>query len=758
MNSSIARDLLVFDDSKRIVTNLLARENISTQIVDGAPTASFDPLTRVLTIPNWATLTVDQIDLLIAHEVGHALYTDTSVYEKIAKDKRALFTYLNVVEDARIERKMKNAFPGLARTFYTGYHQFHTDGPIFKGDRTHLENPKDGSRKAIADMKLIDRINLYYKIGAFVNVPFSDAERVFIRRIDTCGSMDQAIAIARDLYNLAKESETKTPQTPAPEQKAAGKGQKSQAQSAQSDEQDGDDSEGGNESSDGDGDSKDAGDESDSDGDAQGDGDQSESAGDDSKDGRDGDSDGAGEKADENETESKGSAAGDADGDESDATDEESDQTAKTNQPGQGAGAGNQSGEPEEAETVADAAAALQKLAEQTAGVAQIRHLLLAPVSERVLAGRIVSAETWTTAVDTKLGALATVIGDKVEAAWDRRFLSTATHMALEFERRKTAKNLQNVKVAKTGRLNLTKLSQYKFTEDLFLRSMTVPTGKSHGVVMVIDGSGSMAGCFANVLDQVLLFAKFASQVNIPFEAYMFTDQESSYTGYSYSSQSLPVDDQTINSITVSQTGRLVGLINTGLGKRALKRQVRAVLALQVQFLGVEYDQNGYGPPVYGKSAGLNDMEGQACLNLPYSNLGGTPLWTGMLLGERMLAKMKSTYHLDKTTFIVVSDGQDGNKLQVVTQQAGIRTGRVSKIMRSISETAVVVRDTVTKKNFVQVAQTTDYRGNTVCSLPENAILTAMMRGRCICTCSPAASAAGAVTATTARTVTRLTA
>ena len=57
-------------------------------------------------------------DLLVGHEVGHALYTPDEDWSKTHKIPQQ---FVNVVEDARIEKLMKRRYAGLAKTFYNGY-------------------------------------------------------------------------------------------------------------------------------------------------------------------------------------------------------------------------------------------------------------------------------------------------------------------------------------------------------------------------------------------------------------------------------------------------------------------------------------------------------------------------------------------------------------------------------------------------------------------------------------------------------------
>ena len=61
--------------SKDQLAKLMATEDITVQHSQSAKTASFDVKYRVLTLPNWEASTTDITDLLIGHEVAHALWT-----------------------------------------------------------------------------------------------------------------------------------------------------------------------------------------------------------------------------------------------------------------------------------------------------------------------------------------------------------------------------------------------------------------------------------------------------------------------------------------------------------------------------------------------------------------------------------------------------------------------------------------------------------------------------------------------------------
>ena len=87
---------------KSVLARLLANENITVQ-QGNFKTAFFDVENRVLGLPLWKEMSADVYDLLVGHEVGHALYTPS--VDKI-QIKGVPFAYVNVIEDIRIEKKV----------------------------------------------------------------------------------------------------------------------------------------------------------------------------------------------------------------------------------------------------------------------------------------------------------------------------------------------------------------------------------------------------------------------------------------------------------------------------------------------------------------------------------------------------------------------------------------------------------------------------------------------------------------------------
>lgn len=98
-------------------------------------------------------------------------------------------------------------------------------------------------------------------------------------------------------------------------------------------------------------------------------------------------------------------------------------------------------------------------------------------------------------------------------------------YLAKEFELRKNADQQKRASISKTGELNMNKVYAYKFTEDIFKRMTVLPEGKSHGLVMFLDWSGSMSDHMENTVKQLINLVMFCKKVNIPYEVYAFTSE-----------------------------------------------------------------------------------------------------------------------------------------------------------------------------------------------------------------------------------------
>ena len=172
------------------LARLLATENLIVEHLK-VPTAMFDVDRRVLTLPMWDKASSIVYDMLVGHEVGHALFTPNQDLDvDCPKD------FVNVIEDARIEKLMKRKFPGLRKSFAGGYKELH-DMDFFS---VH--------GKDMNEFSLIDRINLHFKIGASALIPFSIEEKLFVARTDIAETFEEVLQIAADVYEFSKQEKT----------------------------------------------------------------------------------------------------------------------------------------------------------------------------------------------------------------------------------------------------------------------------------------------------------------------------------------------------------------------------------------------------------------------------------------------------------------------------------------------------------------------------------------------------------------------
>ena len=179
-------------ESKSLLAKLMATENLTIE-QRKVPTASFNVKDRILVIPIMNEQTSAFVmDLFMGHEVGHALYTPLEGLMK-SKDEGIISSVLNVVEDSRIERKIKYKYPGLKNCFIKAYSEL-VEKDFFG------TNDKD-----LNELNFIDRVNMHCKGGAGLNIRFSHEERDLVRDIENTETYDDVIEVALKLAKYAKE-------------------------------------------------------------------------------------------------------------------------------------------------------------------------------------------------------------------------------------------------------------------------------------------------------------------------------------------------------------------------------------------------------------------------------------------------------------------------------------------------------------------------------------------------------------------------
>ena len=181
--------MTIKQEVKGQLAKLLATEDLIVEH-KRVETATFNVQTRVLTLPVWDKASNYVYDMLVGHEVGHALYTpDEEWWEEYNINPN----FVNIVEDARVEKLMKRKYAGIAKTFYRGYNDLN-NSDFFEVDG-----------KDINSLNLADRANLHFKIGAFTNISFSTPEKEIIDLIANAETFTETLSAAEALYNFCKQ-------------------------------------------------------------------------------------------------------------------------------------------------------------------------------------------------------------------------------------------------------------------------------------------------------------------------------------------------------------------------------------------------------------------------------------------------------------------------------------------------------------------------------------------------------------------------
>ena len=181
--------------NKDTLAKLLATENITIRRSVKAETASFDLKNRVLTLPILKVTSGDIMDMMTGHEVGHALWTLMEEWFKAIEEEKIHKQILNIVEDARIEKKIKRKYPGIVKAFINGYKDLESQGFF-------------GHKKPDMTMPLIDRINLHAKMGWTGNIPFDDSEQWAVDAVASVESFDDVKRVSKMLQMDYMESES----------------------------------------------------------------------------------------------------------------------------------------------------------------------------------------------------------------------------------------------------------------------------------------------------------------------------------------------------------------------------------------------------------------------------------------------------------------------------------------------------------------------------------------------------------------------
>ena len=578
--------MAVQQEIKAQLAKLLATEDLVVEHKD-VPQAQFNVHTRELLLPLWEKASSTLYDCLVCHEVGHALFTPDS-------DPFLGFDvfFLNVVEDVRIEKLMKRKYLGIAKTFYRGYREMHEKG--------FFEVPED-----VSGYNLADRINIHYKIGAFVDVSFTNAESKIVELIGKCETFKEALEAAKILYEYCK-------------------GEVNDQQSQK----------------------------------------KAEDAGD-------------GEM--ELPSNSSDIEKEEVDGQEVD--DETPDVEPKPAEAEK---------EPE-VQTAESLESHLQDLIKENATENVYLEIPDLELDKIIATNEDVHKEidrSWKIQQDFIKENTSTNpdIFEEVDAEYEqfkRDAQKEVNYLVKEFECKKAASAYSRAATSRTGVLDTAKLHTYKFNEDLFKKVTVLPDGKNHGLVFILDWSGSMSREMLDTVKQLYNLVWFCKKVNIPFEVYAFTNEwkrrEQDSTG-----QWNPVDNELAYEVQeynlrVEEDFSLMNLLTSKVRTNELEHQLKNIWRIATVFA------NTYGSR-YSYPTRL-------CLS-------GTPLNEALMTLHKLLPKFQKDNKVEKVQCIVLTDGEANSVPYHVLTKDYFNSDEWKMGMRGIRPESCSLRDRSLGKTY----------------------------------------------------------
>jgi len=638
-------------ESKSILAKLLASENLTVEH-GKFNTASFDVKNRVLRLPIWKEMSGTLYDLLVLHEVGHALFTPAEGFHDAKGYGRGFKSFLNVVEDARIERKIKIKFPGGRRSFIDGYKNL-MERDFFGVKRTDMTK-----------LGLIDKINLHYKVGDYINLTFSDEENVFVDRIDKAQTWADVVKICKDLYEYAKENESETDMSDHEWEEMMA-----------DDDEDTDWNE--------DYDPSDYGDSVD---------DSEENC----------EKSGSSSKGDNEGKENESSSDSENSNEEAESGENMPDETTEGGSSGQEGGTDG-AFDPE-SKTDTNFRNNENELISEEAKPYRYINLPNKVDLKRVIINYSdlyrENYEKYYSGNDSGYNYNCT--GDEMMEAATKLFKDfrnknkkIVEYLAKDFELKKAAKEHSRSATANSGILSSEKLYTYKYNEHIFKKLTITPDGKNHGLIMFVDWSGSMSRNMKGTIEQMMILVMFCKRVNIPFEVYAFSD---SYTRHS---------DEAKND-WIDSNGYMLGEGMRDYGTVALNRfnllnlfssKMRA-RELHEAYIYMTATANYYaGRQYYYDDDRINFF-------LPdRMHLGGTPLNSTLFTSFAVMREFIKKNQVDVINSIFLTDGDSHSNNQTWVSEDETKHFDPNK-------ENVIIRDSISKKEMRITTGANRYRVN----------------------------------------------
>ena len=554
---------------KSVLARLLANENINVQ-QGNYETAFFNVETRTLGLPLWKDISKDVFDLLVGHEISHALHTPENWNESLSEG--IPHSHLNIVEDIRIEKLVLRKYPGLVANFKRGYNE------LMMGEKD-LFGIKE---KNLYELGFMDRLNIHTKARDMIDVPFADDELPLVAQAKACETYEDVVQCCLDIQKwLGEKAEERkvldesTPQSMPPVS--------------------GDSEENSNDSDDQNSTSGEGEPTSDNEGD-----------------------DGQSSKIGEDETKANSVSVKDG---------EEGEEEGEVNVPD----------EPEsglmdqEVETDMNFNDNVSKLTSSDVvyakGLTRQETKACTISYEEIRESRAIHAES-----QKKYG----YGGVFPEEKYSQFIVDTKRVVGLmvkEFEMRKAAWRSLRARESTKGTIDVNKLHKYQYDDMLFKQVTHMADSKNHGMVMLIDYSGSMYQALPGVIRQTLTLLMFCKRVGIPFEVYSFTSCGSE-GAWSKMNEAKKLAKPSVTHIESKELA-LLKLFDSSMKKSDYNEAFRQMFWQTVD-----------------RSSSSSEFE----------QLGNTPLNTALMGMQYIITDFRQKHNIQKMNFVTLTDG-DSNAI-----------------------------------------------------------------------------------------------
>ena len=586
---------------KSNLAKLMATENI-TVIHKKIPTAYFDVKNRILACPTFKEdMSNELYELFMGHEVGHALYTPYEGLHSTLKQNRTLKGYLNVIEDVRIEKGIRNKYAGLRKSFFKAYDE------LMQRDFFGLKG------RDLQTLALIDKINLITKCGSRVSITLNEEETEWLKKAESCKTWEDVVEVSEALYNWSKENETRDEEDKTVTTQ--------QIPDFEDDEEENEEE----------GNSYDLGQDDDED-------DEDEEEVGSSSSNQDGEDEEQEESEQIRETGKKGGDAHDENfsqhDDEDGAREALTEHNAHNNE-----------------DMFVDENARIKTFIDLKKKFKQnpVDDILYS--YDKVLNDwRKFKGEEDTDKVLMKKG-------ETFRKYLQSKNKKIVSHMAKEFEMRQTAMRSLKAYTGKSGELDMNRLAKYQIVDDIFKRVTYIPDGKNHGVNVLLDWSGSISYELEDLIEQSIILAEFCRLVQIPFRVYAFSDQIETEDAYDYASRGGKLVEFLSNEMNSRQYTEMLNnmallMLNkfhndvfysyTNLRNKR-REEYNKIFGVLVD------DENGWD---IRYKPGFNGS------HRPHNyRLGGTPLNHTLVGLRKFLPEFNKKYGIEKSILTVITDG-----------------------------------------------------------------------------------------------------